>query len=61
MTRVHLKCHAPLSVMFMMLPILALLAIDVGAGGGGTGGTCPQEFAINKEVPVFDYKVHFVI
>ena len=23
--------------------------IDVGTGG--TGGTCPQDFAINKEVP----------
>ena len=27
-----------------------LPTIDVGTGGG-TGGTCPQDFALNKEVP----------
>ena len=25
--------------------------IDVGTGEGGTGGMCPQDFAMNKEVP----------
>ena len=29
---------------------LPYLAIDVGSGGS-TGGTCPQDFAMNKEVP----------
>ena len=26
--------------------------IDIGTAGGGTGGTCPQDFARNKEVPL---------
>ena len=30
--------------------IVSFEYIDVGTGGG-TGGTCPQDFAINKEVP----------
>ena len=29
---------------------LPYFAIDVGSGGS-TGGTCPQDFAMNKEVP----------